>query len=201
MNTILTPALLIAAAQPFVGLGERALIDRVLREVNAAESQQAWDAAFVHHVGYWSHYSDHEKSSTWPLPAAATVEELAQACDSSGLLRGTPMPGDLFLLNDQNTKCFTRTGIIVMVSIFTQDDECGVTYDCITIEGDSTHHSVGDGPRVLRHRRTLSPELGDKFIRWTAHDDDDKPMSVTEEALEDAREAALENAPQSERAA
>jgi hypothetical protein len=48
------------------------------------------DLAFVHEVGYWSHFDTRSSSSNWPLPEAATVEELAQYAGTSGALREAP---------------------------------------------------------------------------------------------------------------
>ena len=129
-----------------------------------------WDAAFVHHVGYWSHYDPVVKMSNWPLPATRCVEELAQFGDTSGTFREAPVSGDVFLLWTPEIRAFTRTGIITHVPdirYFSRGEKC---YKCVTIEGDVDADSSAEGTKTLRRVRNLAPELGDRFIRWTSLD-------------------------------
>jgi hypothetical protein len=193
--------LLIATANAFVGLGEDvrrgantsrgvrlgAMVECFLKEVHANHKPATpvpWDAAFVHHVGYWSHYDDRGKRSSWPLPATASVEELAQAACTTGLFRRGPLTGDLFLFHNPAARRFVRTGIIAHVAREAIWEGNNPFYECITIEGHTEDESLGKRALVLRHRRLLSPMLGDHFVRWTALDGREERPSFIEEELD-----------------
>src|SRR5579884_3490009 len=73
----LSPVRLISAATAFLGLGEESsgtgvgrLVSLCLAEVGQPPGHP-WDTAFVHHVGYWSHYENEVDWSAWPLPRSA----------------------------------------------------------------------------------------------------------------------------------
>ena len=192
----LSPSLLIAAANSFVGFGQdgvvRALAQRgrahvtgrtsqpgvlaecFLREVWAGpggEAVQRWDTAFVHHVGYWSHYSAEGGKSSWPLAPSATSDELAALAERQGAIREEPEPGDLFLLWSPARKAFFRTGIVVSTghTWHTEPDDSRYR-ECVTIEGDSGPTMGHSGGMILRHKRRLAGDHGDRFVRWTALD-------------------------------
>jgi hypothetical protein len=182
----LCPILLTAAAQALVALGEdERMVKCVLEEVHVAEPGARWDAAFVHHVGYWSHYDDLFKRSGWPLPATKNVEELAQYCGTNGLFRRAPLEGDLFLQRNPAQHRWVRTGIVahaVRSRLLVGDHPC---WDCVTIEAHCDKDALGDRTCVLRRHRTLSLIFGDHFVRWTALDNREERQRVIEEALED----------------
>ena len=192
----LTPALVIATANAFVGLGTKlALEECFLREVWAgakAASVLRWDTAFVHHVGYWSHYHHKAKQSSWPLPPTATPPELAQIAAARDALVDDPMPGDLFLLWSPAREEFLRTGIVVEVGKKRRKDLDGSRYrECVTIEGDTDPTMARGGGAVLRHERRLSSARTDRFVRWTALDarafrarEAERPYDVLEDLLE-----------------
>ena len=143
-----------------------------------------WDAAFVHYTGYWSHYDPRVKKSSWPLPATASVEELAQFGGVSGALREAPLGGDVFLLRSPAGRRFVRTGIITHVEHAAQFSRGEKYYLCVTIEGDSDASAEGPGTRTLRRARRFAPEMGDRFIRWTAFDGRDERREEIERALD-----------------
>src|SRR5256885_2271808 len=98
----LTPSYLVAAATAFTGLGEEGdnngqMVELFLREVRQPPGQP-WCAAFVHHVGYWSHYDHRTKYSSWPLPATASCWQLGEFARDRKLLETEPQTGDVFLL-------------------------------------------------------------------------------------------------------
>jgi hypothetical protein len=76
----LSPVRLISAATAFLGLGEESTGTGVGRFVSLCLAEvgqppgHPWDTAFVHHVGYWSHYENEVDWSAWPLPRSATAE-------------------------------------------------------------------------------------------------------------------------------
>src|SRR5688572_10701279 len=99
----LSPQLLIAGAATLVGAGTESetsrgrLVDMILRRVGQ-HGPAPWSTAFVHHVGYWSHYELQGQYSSWPLPATNDPHELATFADARGILTDQPERGDVFLL-------------------------------------------------------------------------------------------------------
>ena len=205
----LTPLLLIANANAFVELGEGfgpelrsvqgRLVEVFLRElVGAAEAEgedsgrpsPSWDAKFVHHVGYWSHFDQRCGRSSWPLPDTNSVTELAQYAFTTGLIREAPMAGDVFLAWDDDVKEFTRTGIVVRVERFTRTPSRTEYFQCVTIEGSSEHIIGPSGRLTLRHKRNLAPMLGDRVIRWAALDPREERIEPMEEDADRLARAA-----------
>lgn len=150
-----------------------------------------WDAAFVHHTGYYSHYDPRSKISSWPLPATGSVEELAQYAGITGALRSAPLGGDVFLLWKPEDRRFVRTGIVTHVEHSANFSRAEKFYQCVTIEGDSDASSASPGNKILRRQRKFAPEMGDRFIRWTALDGRDERREEIEIELDHkARNAA-----------
>lgn len=166
----LSPALLVAAANAFVGLGEEGgdnrgqMVERFLQEVFLPPGQP-WCAAFVHHVGRAAHYDHGTKRSSWPLPATGSCEALARAARASGVLRDEPYVGDVFLLYNRARRRFSHTGIVVGV----QDEERVHDRDvhvCVTVEGNTNDDGSSNGHTTLRKVRTFKEADGHRFIRW-----------------------------------
>ena len=168
----LAPALLIAAAQAFLGLGDEAgtpdaersfMVKSFLRQVGAVGG--SWQAAFIHHVGFWSHFDGESGRSLWPLPCDGQCTELATFARVRGVLRQEPAAGDVFLLATPWRDEFVRAGIIVSAGLrIAMDGER--EFECVTIEGDTNPGMQRGGQRVLRHVRMLSAARGDLFVRW-----------------------------------
>ena len=173
----LSADLLIAAATSFVGLGEERgtrgrgrMIEQFLTETRVPRRERStipWHTAFVHHVGYWSHYDHASAESRWPmppLPSASTLGAFARLYD---VLRKQPERGDVFLLWAPGRKRFERAGIIVRVENSGEWISGTAFHECETIEGNANErHAIGR--RVLRLRRKFTPGRGDRFVRWTA---------------------------------
>ena len=167
----LTPALLVAAANAFVGFTEQGgdnrgqVVERFLRGVHQAPGQP-WCAAFVFHVGYHSHYDSVSLISTWPLPDTASCQELFSFAAARRVLKDEPEVGDVFLMYSQELKRFAHTGIVASV-----EDPGGVAdrdvHVCTTIEGNTNDDGSRDGVATLRKLRTFREAAGHKFIRWT----------------------------------
>lgn len=172
----LSPTLLIATANAFVGLGVGRFGDALpalfRRECapGAEDPGRAWDAAFVQHVGHWSHFDERSGTSSWPLPVTGDVAVLATFARGRSVLREDPRVGDIFLLASSLGGGFQRVGIILSAGDpGTATD--GTRYrECVTIEGDSARDFSAAGGLVLRHRRKLSAARGDRFLRWSALD-------------------------------
>ena len=170
MNT-LSPSLLVAAASAFVGLGEDGgdnkgqMVELFLREVRQPPGQP-WCAAFVHHVGYWSHYDHKNGLSTWPLPATASCFELGEFARKRAALVATPEVGDVFLVYYPSLKRFAHTGIVVSVDGATAQAG-GLAHTCTTVEGNTNDDGSREGRMTLRKTRRFSMQRGDRFSRWS----------------------------------
>ena len=178
----LTSASLIAAASSLIGLREEGgnnrglMIDLFLRGVGQMRGQP-WCAAFVHHVGYWSHF-DHERgASVWPLPATASCYVLGDFARRKRILKDEPEPGDVFLLWNPRLGRFSHTGIVAHVHEDADDQGDTGWITCDTIEGNTNDDGSREGDAVLRRVRRFWPKLGDRFIRWT--DLDNWPIAGT----------------------
>ena len=207
-----TPVLLIANANAFVELGagfgpklrskQGRLVEVFLREMVGArtpDEQEAdetdpalapWDAAFVRHVGYWSHFDQRCGRSSWPLPATNSVTELAQYAFTTGLIREAPLAGDVFLAWDAEVNQFTRTGIVVQVELFGRSSSGTGYFRCATIEGSSERLHRESGRLSLRHTRNLCPALGDRVIRWTALDPREERRELIEMEIDRMAQSA-----------
>jgi len=165
----LSPALLVAAANAFVGVSEEGgdnrgqMVEHFLRGVHLSPGHP-WCAAFVHHVGHSAHYDHLTRRSSWPLPATGSCEALARAAQSQGVLREEPHVGDVFLLYSAMRRRFIHTGIVVGV----EEEELVHERDvhvCVTVEGNTNDDGSANGHSVLRRPRGFGPK--DRFIRWT----------------------------------
>ncbi len=146
--------------------GPALIVNAMLEEVGALSGAH-WSAAFVHHVGYWSHYDSTTRSSTWPLPATASCEQLARFAAKAGMLRKTPRAGDVVLVSSALPGDFFQTGVIVRVIGGTRSDRPFRTlYRCETIEGDSRLSRRAPHGTLRRRQRELCPQEGDRTIRW-----------------------------------
>lgn len=165
----LSPARLIASASAFIGLAEEGdnrgqMIEKFLAEVRQPPGMP-WCAAFVHHVGYWSHYHHLSARSSWPLPATASCWELGQFARVRGILMKEPREGDVFLAYSAKLRRFAHTGIVVALQ---RTDSFGddAVYHCVTIEGNTNIGGDPEGRYTLQRTRRLSTQNGDRVIRW-----------------------------------
>lgn len=165
------PVRLIAAASAFVGIGEDGgnnrgqVVDLFLRQVRQPPGQP-WCAAFVHHVGYWSHFDHVTRASIWPLPATASCWELGEFARNRAVLRSDPAPGDVFLVYNAELRRFAHTGIVVALARVESSDRDTV-YTCTTIEGNTNDDGAREGQTTALRQRAFSLQSGDRFVRWT----------------------------------
>lgn len=170
LHVPLTPSFLVAAANAFIGVDEQGgdnrgqMVERFLRGVSLPPGQP-WCAAFVHHVGYWSHYDHALKRSSWPLPATGSCETLAFAARSRGALRTEPLVGDVFLLYSRLRGRFVHTGVVVDIDDHA-DPLARDVHSCLTVEGNTNADGSPNGNAILRKRRTFRTADGHRFIRW-----------------------------------
>lgn len=165
------PRLFVAAASAFVGLGEDGddnrgqMVELFLREVRQPPGQP-WCAAFVHHVGYWSHYDHVAGRSSWPLPATASCYELGEFARVRAILRKEPAVGDVFLSYSPAFRRFAHTGVVVAIeqSLRTAGDD--TLHLCTTVEGNTSYDGSREGRLTLRKTRRFSVHRGDRFIHW-----------------------------------
>ena len=164
----LSPPMLIAAANAFVGLGEEGgdnrgqMVELFLREVGQPAGQP-WCAAFVFHVGYWSHYDFRVRQSSWPLPPTASCWQLGHFARRHGLFVDQAQMGDVFLKYSPELRRFVHTGVVVEVDENVDSDDISI---CTTIEGNTNDDGSPNGFTTLRKVRTFSAKRGDGFIRW-----------------------------------
>ena len=167
----LSPAMFVAAAGtwldgPHATNNSAQLAGRFLSAVDDPHSAR-WDAAFVHHAGFWSHFDHCTGQSCWPLPATAACEELAEFAAAENVLSvEAPDPGEVFLLWSPAQKRFVHTGIVLGAERVRAPSDEPPSYECHTIEGNITSTGRVDGNRLVRVQRVLSPALGDRTIRW-----------------------------------
>ncbi len=152
-NVPRAPAFLVAAAHTFVGVDLAGIVSPASRA----------DAAFVNHVGRWSHFGGDPLRTRWPITEVRSADELARRC--ARWLTTEPLPGDLFLIWNASERLFTRTGIVVDVLERAQPLGEADADLCEVIEGGSSADSEGIGTRVVRH--VVSFTSSDRFVRWT----------------------------------
>src|SRR4051812_39980741 len=164
----LSPALLISAAYTYMGRGDEAgedigqrtrdtdHVDLFLRNVHPLSETRA-SAAFMDHVGYWSHYEARGSYSAWPLPMGGTCDDIAKWAIKNELLSDSRVDmGDLFLVWSPLHKQFARVGIVLeLMEDPWLKDGCW-WFDCLTLEG--LAGAEGEPPWwSYRARRRLSP--------------------------------------------
>jgi len=166
----LAPALLVAAANAFVGLrgdggdNRGQMVELFLKEVDQPPGQP-WCLAFVYHVGFWSHYDHVAEKSTWPLKPTASCEKLGEDAETAGILKTTPQLGDVFLTCFPTLGPFAHTGIVVGLHESDPHEDKGVSI-CTTVEGNTNDDGSSNGHATLRKVRRFSAANGDAFIRW-----------------------------------
>ena len=150
-----------------IGIGQGPLVTELVLGAGRPNIGR-WDTAFIHHVGYWSHFDDRSGRSSWPLPATTCCGELADfAADRNVLSDEPPRYGELFLLWSPSRQRFVHTGIIVGADPTNHRFNGGPQYQCQTIEANVTPTGRLDGDRMGRGVRLVSPAAGDRTIRWT----------------------------------
>ena len=170
----LSPLLLIASAGALLdgARGEHdteRLAKQFLGELDHTAPAGRWNAAFIHHAGYWSHFEHHIGRSAWPLPPALDCHELGAFAEANGVLSaGKPEFGEVFLLWSPLRKRFLHTGIILAAEPLGAGTGAAEAerYECHTMEGNITHTGCVGGSRLARVRRILSPARHDRTIRW-----------------------------------
>jgi|SRR5690348_11608658 len=126
-----------------------------------------WSAAFVHHVGYWSHFDYRTATSVWPLPATSSCTELAAFAASHFILSAdAPESGDIYLLWSPQKMMFVRAGIVLGFIHPLGYLSGRKAYECLTLDGDTTPSGSLRGPYTAVVQRVLSPDAGDRLIRW-----------------------------------
>lgn len=171
----LSPRFLIAAATSFDGLREQGgnnrglMVERFLASVGQSAGQP-WCAAFVYHVGFWSHFDYRSRTSSWPLPATASCWVLGDFAQKRDVLEDEPAEGDVFLVWKPSIARFAHTGIVARVRARGMSPAGHAWFDCDTVEGNSNADGNRDANAVVRRVRRFHRELGggrgDRFIRW-----------------------------------
>ena len=185
----LTPAFLVTTASAFIGLGEDgdghhrdqghggrgAVVDRFVRQIRThpGGSSAPWDAAFVHHVGYWSHFDHDVGESSWPFPAPLDAHSLASYARTMNILDVRPDVGDLFVLWSPAKRCYVHTGIVLRIGPRGHFPNGDGFVECDVLSANVRPNGRIGGPSTLRVMRRMSPIRGDRFIRWTGLEPDE----------------------------
>jgi hypothetical protein len=144
------------------------LVERFLNGVSATPDGE-WSAAFIHHVGFWSHFDHFGRVSSWPVPALADPPALGRYADERGVLLADdePMHGDLFLKYSSVRKAYVRAGIILGVTGRGGRFETGDPFiECSVIEANSDLAGTIGGPSIVNITRQLSIARHDRIVRW-----------------------------------
>lgn len=184
----LRQSLLIASASTFVGIrhSSDSYLPTVgaLGRVPADADEEAWGLHFLQHVGRRSQMSHRPGGLSWPLPDVGSAQELAAFARSHRVLReGIPRRGDVVLVWSPVKKMFLRSGIVSSVDptpITWPDGRLG--YDCTTIECVAVREGTEMVRTVAQRERRISPENGDRLIRWTELCDRDVSAELVEAA-------------------
>ena len=177
----LSPVLFLAAASALVASDLRlprrskpeAVLDPDARDTHTPEDG-VMTAAFIAHVGYWSHRRA-VGMSPWPLPLDADCDELGRVGSERGvLLTGTPDPGAIYLRWSDRDQRFVRAAIVLSAMDVPEQAQGGWTYDCHVLEGRAELSRPESGhPRIettlhwaRQGRVTCYPGLGDCFLSW-----------------------------------
>lgn len=187
----LTPALLVGTASAFMGFGEDihcrgTMVEQLIRQVRAHPGgfDAPWDAALIHHAGHWSHYDHRITHSSWPIPPHASANALAEFACRANVLDERPEIGDLFLLWSPMRQRFVHTGIVLYVAGRGGFDSGPAFFECVVLSPNVHPDGRIGGPTTLRLTRRISPENGDRFVRWTElepkrlTDDPDEPLAA-----------------------
>lgn len=169
----LSPLRLISAATSFIGLGEEPDHEKgrtVERFRGQTDSNGAWDASFLTHVGYWSHFDHQGNRSSWPLPLTAQPDVMAAFAYEHAVTRAEPRVGDVALIWFSHRGAFARVGIVVDVGVGSQLVDGSPCFHCMTIEGNVGPGGRPGGATIARVQRRLCPSRGDQFIRWAEFD-------------------------------
>jgi len=187
----LSPNLLVATATVLVGVSDdpdaiaaAAFVARLLQQVGrpevvpfsvAAHDAATWDAAFVFHCGYWSHFDHRIDRSAWPVLPARDASELAAFATERGVLCDQPQAGDIFLQHSPSRQRFVRAGIVAQVVATRRGPDHERVHDVLTIEGATGTNGELCGQQVRRILRRVTRSSGDRFIRWV----DLEPAPIT----------------------
>jgi hypothetical protein len=174
----LSPQLLIATSRALAGLRvtEWDFGDTIEAEPRADplgdssrrdEAPRSWAVRFVLECGYWSHYEQRSRSSSWPIPRGLTTPDLALFGLAHNVLYDLPEPGDIFLMWGRRQKMFIHAGVVVDVLAIHRVVGMKPFFDVYSAEGDTDEMGRLARGKAMRVRRRLSAELGDQFLRWT----------------------------------
>jgi hypothetical protein len=180
--TPLSPALFLAAASALVASDARVprpLIEDRIQEFDpmGRDIHRPRDgvttAAFIAHVGYWSHRRSSGRSA-WPFPLDADCDLLAAIGLDRGVVGvGFPKAGDICLRWSRTEQRFVRASIVLWTVEVPATLRMGWSYDCHVLEGSIavSDPSVATVEWVRRAWVTCCPGLGDRFLSWVDLDE------------------------------
>ena len=135
-------------------------------QYNATSAEdEAASVAFINSVGYWAHYDQRTRDSSWPLPHLESAGALATLGQRAKVLFNTPRVGDLVVVWTPGLARYTRVDLVAEVirhrKTWVERQKTGVgerqdEVECLTL---------GAHCRGARAERFL-PSSGDRFLRW-----------------------------------
>ena len=147
----LSPVLLVATAN-------------ALRAMPPARRWGKDGIGLVHFAGYYAHFDFKMHRSSWIIPLGQNCAELARFAESERIFADRPAAGDIFLAWSEHDQRFTRAGIVEVVAGAGAFSTGLWYFDCRTIEAFPRPRRRYD--EVRKEKRKLSPECGDRFVRW-----------------------------------
>lgn len=178
----LSPALFLAVATALVGSDVRMTPGRIRsKKMRVAQFDPAsrddhgprdgvTTAAFIGHVGFWSHYEGAGRS-TWPFPIDADCTDLARIAKGLGVLSAwPPKPGAIHLRRSKKEHRFVTASVVLEAVEVRPRHLADWHYDCRVLEGSLVRASSAEAGATIdwvRERQLIScPWLGDKFLSW-----------------------------------
>jgi hypothetical protein len=137
------------------------MVELMLREVDLPPGEP-WCAAYVSHIGFWSHYDPTTHTSSWPLPMTGACAVLGAFAQAHTILETVPARGDLFLMYFPSLHRFAHTGVILSVT------DTPTASLCTTIEGNTNDDGSRDGWKTCIKTRLFKKTDSHRFIRWEA---------------------------------
>ena len=161
---VLSPILLLSAAHAMArggvvaGPGVACAGTVPARDVEQALER---DLAFVHHVGYWSHYDARLRCSSWPFGAYRSGDDFARRAAAMGVLSTRAVSGAIALQRVRGEETWYRAAIVATVT------ERG------RLPGDRRARCEIVVPRPAPRQqdgaceeRWFDPAAGDRFVHW-----------------------------------
>lgn len=167
----LSPIRLVSAANAFLTLGaepgaaQGRMVNTFLSEIGQPPNGR-WDLAFLHHVGYWSHYDFEAKRSSWPIPVSSAPEDLVLFAKQRRIDPDEPEFGDIALVSGAGKGSYARVGIVIATHGAGKFMDGKTFTSCTVLEANAGAAGRPGGADIMYVRRSLCHDRGDRYVRW-----------------------------------